>query len=106
MFSQACHSVHNWSYAYSVTAHPCWLLGHLLQCGRYASSWNAFLFEYCIRNHQYGNQTPEKLVPNSFIRKQFPSTLGPTYSEQYDAQKCVRSRRVFVETELFEHCSQ
>ena len=44
VFISVCHSVHNRSHAYSVTAHPCWLLGHLLQCGRYASYWNAFFF--------------------------------------------------------------
>ena len=37
-------SVHNRRHGYSVTAHPCWLLRHLLRCGRYASYWNAFLF--------------------------------------------------------------
>ena len=33
MFSQASvsHSVHNQLHAYSATAHPCWLLGHLLR---------------------------------------------------------------------------
>ena len=30
-------SVHYQPHAYSVTAHPCWLLSHLLWCGRYAS---------------------------------------------------------------------
>ena len=44
VFTGVCHSVHNWPHAYLVTAHPCWLLGHLLQCGRYASYWKAFLF--------------------------------------------------------------
>ena len=55
-----------------------------------------------MRNHQSGIQTMEKLVvPNIFIIKQFPSTLGPAYSEQFDAQKCARSSRVLVVTELF-----
>ena len=44
VFTGVCHSVHNRPYAYSVTAHPCWLLGHLSRCGRYASYWNASLF--------------------------------------------------------------
>ena len=44
VFTRVCHSVHNRPHAYSVTAHPCWLLGHLLWCGRHASYWNAFLF--------------------------------------------------------------
>ena len=43
VFTGDCHSVHNWPHAYSVTTHPCWLLGHLLRCGRYASYWNAYL---------------------------------------------------------------
>ena len=42
VFTGVCHSVHNRPHAYSVTAHPCWLLGHLLRCGRYASYYNAF----------------------------------------------------------------
>ena len=45
VFTGVCRSVHNRPHAYSITAHPCWLLGHFLQCGRYASYWNAFLFE-------------------------------------------------------------
>ena len=44
VFIGVCHSVHNQSHAYSVTAHPCWLLGHLLWRGWYASYWNAFFF--------------------------------------------------------------
>ena len=43
VFTGVCHSVHSWPHAYLVTAHSCWLLGHLLQCGRYASYWNAYL---------------------------------------------------------------
>ena len=46
VFTGVCHSVHNRPHAYSVTAHPCWLLGHLSWCGRYASYWNAFLFTF------------------------------------------------------------
>ena len=51
VFTGVCHSVHNWPHGYSVTAHPCWLLGHyssLLQRGRYASYWNAFLLIICL----------------------------------------------------------
>ena len=29
------------------------------------------------------------------------ATLGPTYNEQFDAQNCSRSSRVFVVTEIF-----
>ena len=43
VFTGVCHSVHNWPHGFSVTAHGCWLLGHLLQCGRYASYWDVFL---------------------------------------------------------------
>ena len=43
VFTGVCHSVHNWPHAYSVSAHPCWLLSHLFQCGWYASYWNAYL---------------------------------------------------------------
>ena len=46
VFTGVCHSVHNRPHAYSVTTHPCWLLGHLLQCGWYATYWNAGLFFY------------------------------------------------------------
>ena len=45
VFTGVCHSVYSRSHAYSVTAHLCWLLGHLLRCGRYASYWDAFLLE-------------------------------------------------------------
>ena len=45
VFTGVCHSVHSRPDACSVTAHPCWLLDHLLRCGRYASYWNAFLLE-------------------------------------------------------------
>ena len=45
VFTGVCHSVHSWPHAYSITAHPCWLLGHVLQCDRYASYRNAFLSE-------------------------------------------------------------
>ena len=35
VFTHLCDSVHNWPHGYSVTAHPCWLLGHsLLRRGR------------------------------------------------------------------------
>ena len=43
VFTGFCHSVHNRPLAYSVTAHPCWLLSHLLQRSQYASYWNALL---------------------------------------------------------------
>ena len=49
VYTGICHSVHNWPHAYSATAHPCWLLGHLLQCGWYAPFLNAFLFDFCKR---------------------------------------------------------
>ena len=42
VFTGVCHSVYNRPHAYSVTAHSCWLLGHLLPCSRYASYWNSF----------------------------------------------------------------
>ena len=38
VFTCICDSVHNQPHGYSITAHPCWLLGlssSLLQCGRY-----------------------------------------------------------------------
>ena len=38
VLTAVCHSVHNRPHAYSATAHPCWLLSHLLRCGRYAPS--------------------------------------------------------------------
>ena len=45
--TRVCDSVHNQPQGYSVTAHPCWLLGHsLLWRGRYASYWNAFLLRF------------------------------------------------------------
>ena len=47
VFTGVCYSVHNRPHAYSVTAHPCWLLGHILWFGRYVSFWNAFLFILC-----------------------------------------------------------
>ena len=51
VFTRICDSVHNQPHGYSVTAHPCWLLGHsLLWRGRYACDWNAFLF---IRSVNY-----------------------------------------------------
>ena len=28
VFTGICHSVHNWPYGHSITAHPWWLLGH------------------------------------------------------------------------------
>ena len=47
VFKRVCDSVHNWPDGYLVTAHPCWLLGHSsLRRGRYASYWNAFLFNF------------------------------------------------------------
>ena len=45
VFTLVCDSVHNRPYGYSVTAHPCWLLGHsLLWRGWDASYGIAFLF--------------------------------------------------------------
>ena len=45
VFTGVCRSVYSRPHAYWVTAHPRWLLGHLLPCGWYASYWNAFLLE-------------------------------------------------------------
>ena len=52
VFTGVCHSVHNRAHVYSVTAHPCWLLSHLLRCGRYASYWNAFLYLHKCTFHE------------------------------------------------------
>ena len=30
VFTHVCDSVYNWPHGYSLTAHPCWLLGHSL----------------------------------------------------------------------------
>ena len=47
VFTRVCDSVYNQPHGYSVTVHPCWLLGHsLLLRGRYASYWNAFLSSF------------------------------------------------------------
>ena len=47
VYTRVCDSGHNQPHGASVTAHPCWLLGHsLLWRGRYASYWNAFFFLY------------------------------------------------------------
>ena len=65
VFTGVCHSVHNWPHAYSVSAHPCWLLSHLFQCGWYASYWNTYLllsamkwrrlcFYRCVSVHRGG----------------------------------------------------
>ena len=53
VFTRICDSVHNQPNGYSVTAYPCWLLGH------YACYWNAFLFckmfaESCMKMNKFG----------------------------------------------------
>ena len=80
MFAQASvsHSVHNRPHGYSVTAHPCWLLGHcssLLRRGRYAFYWNAFLFSLSIYQC---SQVPYPVVTKSInsLKLHFRTTDG------------------------------
>ena len=58
VFPCVCHSVHKRPHAYSVTAHPCWPLSHMLRCGWYASYWNAFLLLPAMKLWQGNVFTP------------------------------------------------
>ena len=80
VFTCICDSVQNRPHIYSLTAHPCWLLGHsLLRRSRYASYLNAFLFRFILNmTIIYEYDKPHKdlevnygrfLTPNSILTK-------------------------------------
>ena len=49
VFTGVCHSVHNWPHAYSVSAHPCWLLSHFTCFSAVGMHPTGILTCYCLQ---------------------------------------------------------